>query len=281
MPDLITCRVNTRNLLRGLDLLRQHSKTAPAEALHRSVAFVVDKAKRATPSVDPGRINAQLAIMTRGVTRKGKPSKAQKPRLTWSEAVTGGPLVPASWLITSARAWPLSHYNGRTGGRWMFTKIGARVDGTPSRHPLAGKRVSQFAAIMAAHVHRMISRRHSSTHFFQVSWNPILARLSSLVPPRYRAKFTLAAGHEGRITADMGRVHPAGPGEVATCTIENRIGMASKYPNLDRQRNESAHRILTPILQAAVDAEWAGQVKLLMEQGVIEEKANLRQYGFE
>ena len=51
----------------------------------------------------------------------------------------------------------------------------------------------------------MVKARHSSTHFLQISWNPILAQLADIVPANYRGKFIKAAGNAyGKKSLDSG-----------------------------------------------------------------------------
>lgn len=265
---ILNAKIDTKNFMQGFQVLRVYSKTEPSKALHRAVAFVVHDAKQNTPFVTTGKIDAELNVqatpmlVTRGA-RAGLPRKDNKQQL---EIADGG----LAMRIQLARLNPNSNYNALTDNRYKLD----RASFSP------GMGYSGFVQRLKLFAQRMVARRHSSTHFFEVSWNALLAHLADLVPDNYRAAVTRWHGGRG-VSMALGRVIPARAGEsLATCKIENRIGMDEHYPTINAIRNMEAHRILEPVLQASINREYENMVREGMKRGLLDNQGKLTAKGF-
>lgn len=273
-----TLKVDSHNWLQGQILLRQNSKTLPGEALARAVGFVVKDARDHTPFVTMGKIDTELAVeVIPMIGARGKPLKNKKfyktSGLGQRRSPDAHPSVPLTWLIIGARAKPGSNYNQITGGRWQIS----------GGHPFKGHSVSEFGSIMAKYIDKMVKGRHSGTHFFQASWGPVLAALAPLVPQKYKDYFSRIAGKKAfkETRIDIGTAQLTGAGTTqATLKIENRVGMSGEYPGYDQQVNAAAHRVLEPVLQRAIDANYIQQMQEAGRRGLLDSGPALRSMGF-
>lgn len=277
----LTCKIDATNLNFGIALARVYSKRTPAAAANTAGYFIARQARVDTPAVTMGRIDTELGVLstpmlaTRG-KRKGLALKSGRKNISVDSAITAGAgqfsSVPLSWLLISARAKSGSKYNKQTANRFAL-----------SVHPLKGKRLSQFATVMAAAVQRMISARHSSTNFFASAWIPVIQTLEQFVAAKYR-RFGAAApssAEKRRVPADHGRAIAAREGSLtAFCTIENLIGMSGRFGQLDARRNAALHAVAGPALQSAINKEFDKTMKYVAEQEWLANATQFRSYGF-
>ncbi|MGC9944735.1 MAG: hypothetical protein ABSE48_23175 [Verrucomicrobiota bacterium] len=80
---LVTCRLDTRNLMAAQTIFNKYSRFTPAEGLNRTVLFITRATQMATPFVATGQIDSELSVMTapqlstRGA-RKGLPKRPRR-----------------------------------------------------------------------------------------------------------------------------------------------------------------------------------------------------------
>lgn len=267
---LVTCSIDARNWSAAQRIIMQHSKTLPGEALPRAVAFVVREAKARTPFTTIGQIDSELSVIstpmlsTRGA-RKGLPLKSGKNLVN---VVEGG----LATKIVLARLHLGSKYNTLTDMKYALDRANFSLGGG----------VAGFWAKVEETAERMAKSRHSSTHFLQVTWNAVLNALAPLVPATYQGAVRRWAGGDDKygIAPDLGRAQMAGAGTgYATLTIENRAGMDDRFPNISKQRNEAAHRLLVPALQTAIDANFDKQMELINRNKWLDNSSSLRMLG--
>jgi hypothetical protein len=254
LPAVYT-NLNTQNLDMAWAVLRKYSRTAPGEALPRAVAFIVKDAKENTPFTEIGRIDSELQVETTPVisARTGKPLRSGRKNYS----VTEGGLATK---IVLARMHPYSGYNALTDRKYAIDRA--------SFSPGGGE--AGFWAQVDAVARRMASSRHSSTHFFQVSWNAVLAALVPFVPDKYRGAVATWAGKGRKVSEELGAATIGGIGTpFATCVIENRLGMDDDFPTISAIRNMEAHRILTPVLQASIDRDFEGAMAEIARRGLL------------
>ena len=78
-----------------------------------------------------------------------------------------------------------------------------------------------------------------------------------------------------------GEVIPARAGyNLAVCVVQNTIGMNNSNDVLGKKYNRAAHRVLTPVLQRAIQSEFESKIQLLHRKGLLEKSMVLRPYGF-
>jgi len=262
-------QIDTSNFMKAHAMLHRNSKTIPSQALHKSVAFVVRDAKRHTPFTEVSRIDTELSVETTPLlvtqgARKGLPRRDKKTQI----AVASKGLA---MRIMLARLHRYSNYNILTDMKYALDQA--------SFSPGMGR--AGFWARMQLVAQRMVKSRHSSTHFMQVSWNAILIRLANYVPSNYKGAVMTWAGSNGRPPVmDLGEVIPAKPNEpFVSCTIENRLGMDSRYPTISAIRNMESHRILDRVLQISIDRNFHQMAAKLIEASQVELKGPLIAYG--
>lgn len=271
MRPIFSCRIDTTNFMKAQAIIRQHSRQKPAEGLNRAVAHVVREAQKNTPLTSTGRIDTKLQVTTNPViSKKWKITKKSVIGVRQHKLAKGsqGPkFVPLAALIiqaqvlrvdNAARSQPgMSRINRMTSGRY------ARMSS-----PFRGVSRRTGAAKMRAAISRMVKAGHSSVGFFKQSWTGILKALN----PK---------GGGPPTDNTIGIASPATPGTaVATCVIENRLGMDGRWPALDARRNAAAHRILAPALQNAINSEFHKSMELIDKKGWNEAKPTLAQLGF-
>lgn len=263
----VYCSVDTRNLVGALKVLQQYSRQEPSESLHRAVAFTIKDAKEHTPFTEISRIDTELSVQTTPVLstrgkRKGLPLKSGRTNI----AVTEGGLATK---IVLSRLHRYSYYNLLTDQKYALDKA--------SFSPGEGQ--AGFWAKVEETAKRMVRSRHSSTHFFQVSWNAVLLALAPYVPSSYRgAVFSWAGGRS--VPAELGAVTPAKPNDPrAVCVIENRLGMDDDFPTISAIRNEAAHRILEPVLQSSINRQYERAMAEVAKRNLLARSPSLAVYG--
>lgn len=246
-------------------VLHVYSTTAPSEALAKAVAFVVKDAKDHTYFTTTSKIDTELQVQTTPViaTRgrnAGQPLRSGRKNY----AVTEGGLATK---IVLARLNPYSNYNILTDRRYWLPRFGF----SPGQG-VAGfwKKVEQVAQ-------RMVAARHSSIKFFLQSWNAVIGALAAIVPANYTDYFNRVAG---KTNPALGAASSTGMStNNVTITIENRLGMDSRYPTINAIRNMSAHQQLVPVLQAAIDRNFEKQMQLIAKKKLLDLSPQLKALG--
>ena len=262
--------------MEGFNLLRQGSKTATGPALARSVGFVLEKAKDLTPFATMGQIDTELQVQTEprlyksgakaGLQKLGK-GRYKEPLTN----ITGMEDDSLAAKIILARLSRYSNYNVLTDMRYALDR--------KTFSPGAGE--SGFWTVVKAAAAKMIRTRHSSTHFFQQSWNAVIEKLVPYVPEAYKGHFASVAGGMTPEFSEIGRIEYSGQGSaIQHLLIENRLGMAEKYPTINAIRNLGANKQMAPALQKAIDLEFLSQINTAMKRGLLDEAAKIRMLGF-
>jgi hypothetical protein len=261
-------RLDTTNLMKAQRLLNYFSKTSPAESLNKTGAFVVHTAKDMTPVTSMARIDAELQVDSVPVLYVRGPKKGtKKPGKKLHYNVTEGGLATK---VVLARLNRYSNYNVLTDMKYAID----RASFSP------GEGASGFWGKVEETAQKMVGRRHSSTEFFKVSWNPILKMLASFVPSNYRGAVLTWAGEGREAPEDISRVYPARIGSYTTqCKIQNRLGFDEHYPTIAAIRNMEANRILYPILNIAIQREFAGKMRVFFKKDLQQQRAALYACG--
>lgn len=295
MIPRISCRVDTSHFVRAVGILAKRSRNSTPQTLNKAVYFVVKGgqgmvgAMPLTPTTPISRIDSELMVVTSPtVGRRGKLSALVRTRsggLSYkssriipnnydfaagkSDPPLAALIINASVLrVDTAHSQPgMSRYNRLTGMRY------ARI-----QSPFKGVGRRFGAAKMTAAISRMVKARHSSTHYFQSSWKAILQQLKPYLPSSY------GGGSLGPpVDNSMGAVSPATPSQsVATCIIENRLGMESGSKGnatLSERRNMAAHRIFNRAMQTAVDTHYYTALEKFQREGWREAAPLLAQHG--
>ena len=148
-------------------------------------------------------------------------------------------------LIAVMRTNPNSPYSLATDNRWPVAKPGfARGD----------YRNWEYFRDAAE---RMKSSRHSSTHFLRSGWKSVKQQIRAM---GYRISGIGDAGDQNELNTldqlQFGSVERGGQGSPSQfITISNTVGISSKLPNLDRERNAALLAYGTPALQRACDEQ--------------------------
>lgn len=268
---IVSCKIETANFMAGQRLLHGYSKTMPSEALHRSVAFVLEDAKDLTPVTTTARIESDLQVTTtpRLVTRG---ARLGLPRKDKAVDIHIGDKDTVAMRIMLARLHPYSDYNVLTDGRYRID----RKTFSP------GMGVAGFWARLRLRAQAMVKARRSSSGFFRVTWNPLIAQISDFVPARFKSHFLAVAGGKRSIgDQSIGALTAAQSNSpYAFVKIENRVGMDDKYPVSNALRNAAAHRVLGPVLQRAIDRGFDKQMAEAARRGILDAREKLKALGF-
>lgn len=247
-------------------IFNRHSRHEPAYNLNRTALFITLDAQRHTKFTSVAKIDADLKVTTTPVLvtrgpRKGLPLKSGK-------STTSATFDSVAARIVLARLHPNSSYNLLTDRKWMID----RATFAPGMGKAGFQRKVELKAA------QMARARHSSIKFFLSSWNPIISGLIAALGNK-----RTPGGPQGRpIDASIAEATPAQPGGTSfQCTIENKIGLSGKYPNLDLKRNLYAHAHLKPVLQEAIDREFASKMEKATMEGWLADAPELRRLGFQ
>ncbi len=268
----VTCRINTTNWMAAQKIIMAHGRSLPSEALPRAVAFVVKDAKDNTPVTSISRIDTELSVTTTPVlstrgARAGLPLKSGKNTVTANDEEDS-----LGIKIQLARLNRYSDYNILTDMRYALDRA--------TFSPGMGR--AGFFAKLKLKLQLMAKSRHSSTGFFQVTWNPMLGMLAMLVPANYRGAVMTWAGGGSRKSMPVGlaAVEMSGRGtNFTSLKIENRVGMDEKYPTISAIRNMRAHQILTPVLQTAINSNFDKQMEIISTKGWLAKAPELKALG--
>lgn len=241
--------VDSASLGRAIAMGLQVTSQEPRNLVLNAGRGVALKTKTLTPFVPMERIDTELGVIstpvlsTRG-KRKGLPLKSGKKNVS----------VPDQSLATKivlARLHPGSKFNRLTKGRWALDRA--------TFSPGAGK-VGFWAKIKQVAT-RMVSARHSSTHFLQSGWAAVYRKLTQI---RYGGEplvqNTAVGAAAAAVNAGQGELGTAtlfGSGPNVTLLMENLIGMKGKNAE---SFNEALHKHGGPALQQGVD-EQAAEMK--------------------
>lgn len=265
MLPKVNVRWETYNWSRAHEILHKYSKTEPSEALAKAVAFVVVDAKANTYFTTPSKIDAELNVETTPVLST-KGARAGLP-LRSGKSTVDAPAGSLAQRIVLSRLNRYSNYNVLTDIRYALDR--------QSFSPGMGK--AGFWAKVKMVAERMVKSRHSSTHFFQTSWNSVLLALAPLVPARFQGKFFRAAG---KINSEIGSAVLNGVGTAKPILrIDNKLGMDPKYPTINELRNMAAHQLLEPALAGSISKNFQEQLRIIAERDLIGLNSQLGQLG--
>jgi hypothetical protein len=252
-------------------IFSKYSRFTPAEGLNRTVLFITRATQKATPFVTTGQIDSELSVITtpqlstRGA-RKGLPKRPRRKDGAPPVDVTvvqGG----LATMVTLARLHRYSNYNVLTDLKYAID----RLTFSP------GEGEAAFWDKIEEVAKRMVKSRHSSTHFFQASWTAVIKKLIPFVPRPYGG---MGSGSFRSVPDDLGEVVPARSGEPrVTCVISNKLGMDDRYPTISAIRNMEAHRILEPVLQMAINAEYESKMAEAGRRGWLDYAPSLNTLG--
>ena len=275
-----TVRLDTSNLNRAIAVFVDYRNKNPAQSVNKTAIMVIRKAQENTPFVSSSEIDADMNVTTSPeVTASGRLSKdktKQHGTINFQNRTPTASDVSAintAERIVLARMHPTSRFNVLTGGRWAITPpdFGRGRSKSTDSISLFWKWVRDVAT-------RMVKARHSSPHFLQHSWAPIIEKLRPYVPPSYRGN---PLKNPLGTDVSIGEVEPAKEGAgLAVCKIANRIGMDSPNKVLGEKHNQAAIGILVPILQKAIDSEFDGKMKYASKQGWVDRRQNIESCGF-
>lgn len=211
-----------------------------------SAVFIAFRAQELTPAAEISRIDSELEVAvtpvlsTRG-KNKGLPLKSGKKSVAVPDA-------SAAMMIAIARLHPNSKYSQMTGNRWPVA-----MPNTEGRE--------EFFDAMARVAARMVSARHSSTHFLQTGWTSAIRK--GLASPLYRyfkggasrsemrarrnQTNTLNSDNLGGMTIDL-------TGDACVVTAENTIGDSGNEVLAKKHRDALILYGSQP-LQQAIDEE--------------------------
>lgn len=228
-----------RAIAMGLDVTTQEPRNLVLNA-GRGIAL---KTKALTPFVTLERIDTELGVIstpilsTRG-KRKGLPLKSGRKSI----AV---PDQSVAMKIVLARLHPGSKYNQSTRQRWALDRA--------TFSPGGGK--AGFWAKVKEVATRMVSARHSSTHFLQAGWATVYQKLTLFRYNRALVEDLAAtAATQPGVYDDLGAVTLSGGGTNVSLVLENMVGMKGKN---SESYNEALQKHGGPALQAGVDAQAA------------------------
>ena len=265
----MTVNLDTAKFTQAFNLL--HQKTSnPAPALHRAVAFVIRDAKARTPVTSQSRIDQELSVMgipviSKKGARAGLPLKNGKK--TYEFAPNGLGIA-----VMLARLKRYSSYNVLTDMKYAIDRA--------SFSPGMGR--AGFWARLELRAQAMVKGRHSSTGFFKISWNALLAKIAPYVDVKYQGAVMTWAGQGGAVAPDLGEFTPARPGEPkAICVVYNWLGSDDRYPTISAIRNMAAHKILDPVLEEAIQSEYEKQMMVAFNRNLIDGAALVRAQGVE
>jgi len=251
----------------AVKILQKFSRQEPSESLHRAVAFVVKDAKDHTPFTEISRIDTELSVQTTPILstrgkRKGLPLKSGRSNVS---VVDGG----LATRVVLARLHRYSYYNLLTDQKYALDRASFSPGGGQAGFWEKVEEVAQ----------RMAKSRHSSTHFFQVSWNAVLRALAPYVPSTYRGAVISWAGGRS-VDPAIGAVTPAVANSPrAVCVIENRLGMDMTHPTISTLRNYAAHRVLDPVLQQSVNRQFGKAMEQIATRRLLDRRPELAVYG--
>lgn len=245
-----------------------HSNRTPAQIVNTTLYWIAVNTKNNMPSVEVGRIDAELAVTANPVYIKSGKRVTRDKRRKYENASFGKNIAHKSWwlgqqrvsqvnlavLIIQAQVNPFSRYNQLTGGRWQR-----------DASPWKGKSRQAGAVAMLGAMKQMLASRHSSTHYLLSAWIPVIQALLPFTAQKSRPG-------SGRPLSDAPSFHDSGEPRFAVVVaggglnvqgmIENATGTFG--PNAQSQ-NAALFRYGGPPFVAAINLEIAGLDKKTAE----------------
>ncbi len=255
-------------------IFKNYGEKVPAEALNKTVLFVVRRAQKLTPAVSQSTIDSDLLVKVtsklavRG-KNKGKPLKDGSTDLEM-------PDMNKAMLIVMARMNPNSPYSLMTGNRWPLPAMRPSDFGRAYGHENAMRMF--IDNVLKPMAERMVRARHSSTHFLQASWTAIIRQLLPYVPTNYRGGFDAGIFPKTLLTGEAVPAKAGGP--IFFCKISDTLGMNPANEVLGNKYNEALHRKAGAALQEAINLEAVQKLELAAKQGWIDRSAALAMHGF-
>ncbi len=245
--------VDTSEINRLLPRIVEFGRRTLREQCVTSAAFIAQDAQQNTPAVGIGQIDAELQVDVVGLTAKGRKSRAKYPA-TRRVTIQKGVRVPLAVLIVMARTNPNSAYSRMTGNRWPLS-----MGMLPTGKGTAAAR----QAIIAGWISRMTMARHSTTHFLQHGWAPVIRTLLS-DPAYYAGKSKMRINAQTKINplntltanSDLGRAIIELTGDQCVVMGENAVGEGGNAV-LDEKHRQALILHGTPPLQEAINREAA------------------------
>ena len=266
-------QLDTKPLDSAIDLAKTWSGSTAQFLVLRTAQRIVSKARRYTPFVAVGTIDAELDVAyAPGKTPTGKLSKQAKnarflPGMAttkgskwtqWREE-TFGEKMPLAYMIQLARMKPGSNYNQLTNNRWRL----------PGFQMLKGLDAISRITVLQGLAERMIKARHSSTHFLMSGWVSAAKKLYNLRGAYKSAggpplDSDLDAGFSGKAVSakpNMSAVKFAASSDTAEITVGNLIGMVDARVNGSNAANYNRALMQHggPALQRAIN-EVSGEM---------------------
>ena len=259
-----------RNLTRAQNILLQHTKRSPSRCINSTAYHVIKDVVEAGggfPVVSQSTIDTDMEVTVEPkIGVHGKPLKGKTE--------ISIPNFSLATLIVMARMNPASKYSLLTGNRWPVRKRKISDFARAYGHENA---VEMFMEAIRPIADRMIRARHSSTGYLKLSW----IDLKKLLAPFAMGKSNMSTGVT---VGDYSDVKPAKEGSVlAICTVSNTLGVepgaSQTTKELAEKYNEANIRIGVPRLQAAINREFEGKMRVADRNGWTEDVAALEACG--
>jgi hypothetical protein len=266
---IISLRLKSAGL--GLQLQRKFRSVArqtPAYADHivnkacNSISF---RAAQTMPVTSLAKIDSELGVITQGVTKKGRPSFAKKPKWVKMSFPPQGDAdtdrSKPNWnfavRITLARFYASSRYNVRTGQVWKLQK-------PPMRGQMA------FWEWVYNTAERMVKARHKSIAFYKACAEAVNKGFGAVL-----GKVPVASGvgvHQSvtLLARGLAKVEPSRNGQGRA-----KFSVSDTEPDTKGRAGADFARRALPVWQKAVDAETSS-IKTEVEKRLAE---NLRANG--
>ena len=250
----VSVKIDTSGLARGIFAASKYSTRTMPQLVNTAAYWVAINAKNSMPFVQPGVIDAQLAVIeSPEIGKRGKPLKRRKVFSAGISPLQDRKDVAMAVLIVSARANPASRYNLLTNQLYALGK-----------NPFKGVSRAAGAAAMRALVDKMIKSRHRSPKFLLTGWIPAIRIMARFAVQKFmRGGASPSDGARQYYGADLGTAQVAGEGWACAAAIENDVGMEGKNA---ANFNSALMKYGAGPLQAAVDQEGERQLAYAMRK---------------
>jgi len=263
MPDLVSCTVDTSNLMRGIEISRAYSHRTPQIAVNTAGYQVAWGWYNRFPVVAQGTIDTQMNAPARMTIRTGKFKGTQ----TETSHSVGE-------MIVVSRLHPSSRYSAMTGNYWALR--------APEFHGRRDKS-SAFWGWVKQKEELMIKARHSSTGFLRSCIIPIIRMLKPFASRSVGGGGgnTLSSLSGEDFDPNSGWAIPAKAGAlVATCEIANAAGTSGINSVLYTKHNVALHRVGVMPLNEAIQAEYESTLRYVAKQEMERDRAKYAAVGF-
>ncbi len=249
----VTVKVDTKGLQSGLAYASQYTKRSLPEMVNTSAYWVAVNAKNNLPFVTPGKIDAELSVITSPVIgKRGKPLKNKKTFSGGMSPLQRSNKAPLAALIVLARTNPNSRYNLLTNQRYAL----------PS---LKGMSAAGFHAAVAALVDKMVKLRHRSGKFLVAGWIPAIRDMRHFTSSKFlKSQPSASDGAASFYGSGLGMAKQATAGKYdCFATIENDVGMEGQNA---ASFNQALMKYGVPATQSAVDREGIENAKYALRK---------------